>query len=675
MGASRTRRVAVVYFILQTAAAALALWLSKRFGVARLAATAVALAPSLPGAYLAWAAYRADRTEAAADTDTKVKSLAAAVAVDEARQRAQLIGPGAHRIDLTFTHRPEPANNASGAHAQGSLIDIVSYYQNLRPARLVITGEPGAGKTLLAVELILGLLTHPDRNQADMVPVRLSLASWDTSRPLPDWLTDQVHERFRGRGISRADARQLVQGHHILPVLDGLDEMDTATTPVGRRRALRALQELNSYQDPTGNAPIVLTCRTTQYAELAALDVRMREAARIELSPVTPAQATAYLAARSTNAARWTAVLDNLTAASGGPLALGLGTPWRLNLAATAYEERHPDTFAYLRNPADLLSLASPAAVRDHLLALFLPAATHQHPTCPGRYPPDATHRWLAALATHLATATPARAAAGADITLHELWPMAGSRLVRLTDTLVALVFTTLLLHLVPTDYTGVETTLLRGMLALSCVAAVWAASRATVPTPRTVQLHRLWSRSHPRQLAAHLVFVVVIGLVVGLVIGGAYGLTVDFTYGVQDGLEGMLTIGLFFGFPYGLAIGLTIRLTERRTGNVAPSDPRHPVRDDLAVGLAVGPAIGLVIGLPALWFGPSIGFVYALWSWLLYGLEIDLPSGSRSVCTSLPEQAAATSSSSVLLAGNYRPDAEFLPNQALELVVMVVEP
>ncbi|MEJ8667509.1 hypothetical protein WKI71_00015 [Streptomyces sp. MS1.AVA.1] len=108
MGASRTRRVAVVYLILQTAAAALALWLSKRFDVARLAATAVALAPSLPGAYLAWAAYRADRTEAAADTDTKVKSLAAAVAVDEARQRAQLIGPGAHRIDLTFTHRPNP---------------------------------------------------------------------------------------------------------------------------------------------------------------------------------------------------------------------------------------------------------------------------------------------------------------------------------------------------------------------------------------------------------------------------------------------------------------------------------------------------------------------------------------------------------------------------------------
>ncbi|MEJ8667510.1 hypothetical protein WKI71_00020 [Streptomyces sp. MS1.AVA.1] len=362
----------------------------------------------------------------------------------------------------------------------------------------------------------------------------------------------------------------MVQGHHILPVLDGLDEMDTATTPAGRRRALRALQELNSYQDPTGNAPIVLTCRTTQYAELAALDVRMREAARIELSPVTPAQATAYLAALSTNAARWTAVLDNLTAASGGTLALGLSTPWRLNLAATAYEERHPDTFAYLRNPADLLTLASPAAVRDHLLALFLPAATHQHPTCPGRYPPDATHRWLAALATHLATTTPARAAAGADITLHELWPMAGSRLVRLTDTLVALVFTTLLLHLVPTDNAGLET-LLRAMLALSCVAAVWAASRATVPTPRTVQLHRLWSRSHPRQLAAHLVFVVVIGLVVGLAIGARTGSRSTSRTGSKTGSNACSRSGFLSGSRTGSRSGSP---SGSRSGGRAASHP-----------------------------------------------------------------------------------------------------
>jgi hypothetical protein len=37
------------------------------------------------------------------------------------RQRAQLIGPGAHRVNSAFTHRPEPADNADGPEPQGAL--------------------------------------------------------------------------------------------------------------------------------------------------------------------------------------------------------------------------------------------------------------------------------------------------------------------------------------------------------------------------------------------------------------------------------------------------------------------------------------------------------------------------------------------------------------------------
>ncbi|MET8292257.1 NACHT domain-containing protein [Streptomyces sp. NPDC005132] len=348
----------------------LALWLSKHFQVARLGATLVALAPTLPGAYLTWAAYRDDRREAAADTDAKVKTLAAVVAAAETRQRAQLIGPGAHRIDVTFHQRTEPANNATGAAAHGRLTDIVSYYQNLRPARLAITGEPGAGKTLLALDLILGLLTHPRRTDAAPVPVRFSLADWNTEQPLQEWLAHQVYQQFRDHGITLADATTLVNGYRVLPVLDGLDEMDTDATPAGRRRAASALEELNDYQDPTGIAPVVLTCRTTQYEDLAGLDLRMREAARIQLDDVSPGQATAYLTARSTSPDRWQPVIDTFTTAPAGILARSLATPWRLNLSATAYEERHPNTLASSANrttcspwppPARSATTSSPA--------------------------------------------------------------------------------------------------------------------------------------------------------------------------------------------------------------------------------------------------------------------------------------------------------------------------
>ncbi|MFF8942548.1 NACHT domain-containing protein [Streptomyces sp. NPDC014864] len=593
----------------------LALWLSKHFQVARLGATLVALAPTVPGAYLAWAAYRDDRREAAADTDAKVKTLAAVVAAAETRQRAQLIGPGAHRIDVAFHQRTEPANNATGAAAHGRLTDIVSYYQNLRPARLTITGEPGAGKTLLALDLILGLLTHPGRADTDPVPVRFSLADWNTDRPLQEWLAHQVHQQFRDHGITLADASTLVDGYHVLPVLDGLDEMDTDATPAGRRRAARALEKLNAYQDPTGSAPVVLTCRTAQYENLASLDLRMREAARIQLDDVSPGQAAAYLTARSTSPDRWTPVIETFTTAPGGTLARSLSTPWRLNLAATAYEERHPDTLAYLREPDQLLTLASPSAVRDHLLARYLPAAAHQHPTHPIRYRPDQTHHWLAALAAHLATTAPASTASSTDIVLHQLWPMAGPRRVRTADALLgallALAFTALVLAQVPI---GFSTKQLFGASAgvLVALGTIWQASRPLVPEPQTFQLQRLRSPTHRRKLARTIAM--------GLVTGFAAGLAGGLVLGLASALVIGLVIGLVFGLVSGAGFGLVIGLVEPLK-DAPPTDPRHPVRDDLAFG----PAVGLVFGLAG---GLATSLVSGLPIGLVLGLTLGLAGG-----------------------------------------------
>ncbi|MEU1502890.1 hypothetical protein [Streptomyces sp. NPDC005732] len=81
MTRSRTRRPAAIYAVLQVVSVALALWLSKHFQVARLSATLVALAPTVPTAYLAWAAFRDDRREAAADTDAWAGFVPAAVVI------------------------------------------------------------------------------------------------------------------------------------------------------------------------------------------------------------------------------------------------------------------------------------------------------------------------------------------------------------------------------------------------------------------------------------------------------------------------------------------------------------------------------------------------------------------------------------------------------------------
>ncbi|MEU3558608.1 hypothetical protein [Kitasatospora sp. NPDC006786] len=158
--------------------------------------------------------------------------------------------------------------------------DITAYYQATTPARLVVTGAPGAGKTVLALELLLGLIEH--RGDTDPVPVRMSLAAWDTDIPLEAFLIAHLVQNL---DWPRDRAAQLVEHGLVLPILDGLDEMDSGLTgtvgqPVreagGRPssdphppRARAALAALNAYGRGRTAGPLVLTCRTTHYEALA----------------------------------------------------------------------------------------------------------------------------------------------------------------------------------------------------------------------------------------------------------------------------------------------------------------------------------------------------------------------------------------------------------------------
>ena len=101
-------------------------------------------------------------------------------------------------------------------------------FGTLSSSRLVILGEPGAGKTTLAINFVVSSLNA--RTPGQPVPVMFSLAQWDPAAvPLPEWLTSQLIEAYPALGQVGPHARQLgaemVVGQHILPVLDGLDEM------------------------------------------------------------------------------------------------------------------------------------------------------------------------------------------------------------------------------------------------------------------------------------------------------------------------------------------------------------------------------------------------------------------------------------------------------------------
>ena len=94
---------------------------------------------------------------------------------------------------------------------------------------LLILGEPGAGKSTLLLDLALRLSRNAMLDDAHPLPVVLPLSSWAVERPaLQEWISEQLTLIYN---VPAYLAQQWVQEEHILPLLDGLDEMEEAAHP------------------------------------------------------------------------------------------------------------------------------------------------------------------------------------------------------------------------------------------------------------------------------------------------------------------------------------------------------------------------------------------------------------------------------------------------------------
>jgi hypothetical protein len=557
-----------------------------------------------------------------ADTDVTAVARRLAVAVGQAETRAlwQLLGAHDRVIDVQFTFCRAAAHNAAGAESEGTLEEVVGYYRQLQPRRLVITGAGGSGKTVLAVKLILGLLNG--RHADDPVPVRMSAASLDTSRPpetaVADWLTEHLLQAYR---LPVAAARQLVAARMILPVLDGLDEMDAVEAPGYASRAGLVIRASNAYLGSGGQkAAMVLTCRISPYEALEQARAWVRDAARIQLTPVRADDARSFLTGRADDQDRWQSVLDQMQRPGNHPLAQALSTPWRLTLAATVYDQRDPATGRYLRDPADLThpGLDTEAKIRDRLLGLFIPAVATAYGN---RYPAARVHQWLGVLARYLDTNTPApgrharviagRPLSGTDLVLHELWPLAGSRAPRALTVAVAAALAAavalFMLAIVPIGYAprqilGATSPTIGAIFVLGYLWTAW-------PRVFLFDFHRLRTSSGRRKLVTGLAA----GLALGLVVGLVAGLMVGLVGGLAAGLAGGLGTGLAGWLAFGLAVGLGTDPNE-----LFVAEPGQIVQANVAVGLAfmlAGVLAGvLVFGLAGkLAFGLAVGLVFGV--------------------------------------------------------------
>ncbi|HEU5159446.1 MAG TPA: NACHT domain-containing protein [Streptosporangiaceae bacterium] len=550
-----------------------------------------------------------------------------------------------------------PANIQHGASRRvswtASSADIgalADQFRRTRRRRLVILGGPGSGKTTLAMQLLLHLLAARNRHHDEPVPVLLPVAGWDTERfpRLHDWLADRLprdYPALRSPGLGVGIAQALTGRGHILPVLDGLDEMP----PPAQAKVITALN-----RSLGGDDQLILTSRTTEFtaAVTAAGDV-LTSAAVLEPLPLDPASAADYLTRclPTSPGPAWQHVLIELRNASppgnaasppGAVLADVAATPLGLWLLRTVYTAPAADPTAL----TDPVSFPAPAALWAHLFDQLIPAviAAREPSNDPAepfrprhRHDPDDTRRWLAYLAHHL---TSQHGPADGGQATHDFawWRLAATThaVTRTTATTIALLpglTAALIAALIAGLTSGPIAGLLAGVTTGLMAVLMLGLMAGRLFGHRIRSEVRSWGLESPgyadlriRDRRTELLRRLALGLVTALLTGLPLGLVAGLTTG--------LTTGLAVGLPGAIALGLAGTFTDWAETPAQVSHATTPMgnwRADRTLNLlrisTIGPASGLMFGLMA---GHLFGFQFGFAGGFAAGFVGALVSGKH---------------------------------------------
>ncbi len=278
--------------------------------------------------------------------------------------------------------------------------------------RLLILGEPGAGKTTSLLDLALELLQRAKDDPQQRIPVLVDLSDWqpitsqskskqsgvtsgfrrfsqkNLSESLPEqapvwsianWLATKVRERY---GFLPRQIKQWLEEKRLIPLLDGLDEV----RPEYQQDCVRAINEwLKSDLRPR---QVALCCRREQYE---AYTQKLELDGAVYLQDLTDDQIETFLAETNRNELKHSLVAD------ANFLAL-IRRPLLLSMAVLAYQEIDPTQWRQATSGGDRLNLLLDAYVR-RMLTQDTPSRAYRHRKVPS---PEQSQKWLEILALEL---------------------------------------------------------------------------------------------------------------------------------------------------------------------------------------------------------------------------------------------------------------------------------
>lgn len=183
--------------------------------------------------------------------------------------------------------------------------------------RLLIIGDPGAGKTTILLFAAINILMDKSREQK--LPLIINLATWQTGRDFKEWYAQSIAHTY---SLSLVFAEELLRRNVVVPFFDGFDE-------VAEDAREDCLQKMSAYFGDLRSRQLIVSSRKKEYAATKA-DAPVY--VEIEVQPLSLYQIKKALSENAQTQAADRALLDAIE--RDAHLAKAVETPFYLNTAS-----------------------------------------------------------------------------------------------------------------------------------------------------------------------------------------------------------------------------------------------------------------------------------------------------------------------------------------------------
>ena len=240
---------------------------------------------------------------------------------------------------------------------------------------LLILGEPGAGKTTLLLEIARNLLQRAVADESYPIPVVFNLSTWSLQWPsLQEWFVNELNAKYQ---VPFRVGRKWVEDDCILPLLDGLDEVDISD----RKTCVDAI---TTYRQAHGLVPMVICSGRQEYLDL---ETRLLLQKAIYIQPLTQQQIDEFFANGSNQMAALRSAFQDVQ-----DLQELLTTPLMLHVLESSLQNR---------SIADLKGTKSSETLRQQVFTMYIESML-KHRQIEHHYALPQCIHWLSYLARQM---------------------------------------------------------------------------------------------------------------------------------------------------------------------------------------------------------------------------------------------------------------------------------